>query len=77
MLFVPVVNSDTTCHEILEDLASRGFIPRNHWVYYALFLPLAGRLSPQKSMHELRVGSLSHFCLRLILPGGKGMLVSE
>jgi len=71
------VNSDTTCREILEYLASCGFIPHDYDAHYALFLSWGGRLSAEESMDGLRVGSLSHFYLRLILPGGKGTLVSE
>jgi len=77
MLFTPDVNSDTTCHEILEHLASWGFVPHEYQAHYALFLPLAGRLSAEKSMDELHVRSLSHLYLRLILPGGKGVFISE
>ena len=76
-MFIPVVDLDTTCHEILEYLVSRGFIPRDYRAHYALFLPRGDRLSAEESMDGLRAGSLSHFHLRLILSGGKGTSVSK
>ena len=71
------MDSGTTCCEILEYLASRGHIPHDYDAHYALFLSWGGRLSAKESMVRLGVGSLSHFYLRLILPGGKGTPLPE